>query len=176
GGAVTGMKIGASIAGPYGAVIGAAAGALIGLVRSAGAAERAINPLREQFVQMNGGLAELDKKAHAAGVSLTAMLNAKNAEQYKKAIDDLNAAFQIQADSTAALDAAIQKYGFSIEELGPALQRQELGKQAESIFQDWSILNAAGINTVAIATRMADSINAYVNEAIAMGIEVPAAM
>lgn len=55
--------------------------------------EKEINPIREAFVQLNGGLAALNKHAHDAGVTLDALLNAKNPEQYKKAIDDLNAAF-----------------------------------------------------------------------------------
>jgi hypothetical protein len=55
--------------------------------------EKQINPIRQAFVNAAGGLDVLNEKAHAAGVTLNAMLNAKNPEQYKKAIDDLNAAF-----------------------------------------------------------------------------------
>lgn len=166
-----------SLGGPLGAAIGSLAGPLIGMfAKMFTSAEKQINPLRQTFVDMAGGLDALNRKAAAAGVSLTAMLNAKNPEQYKKAIDELNAAFQFQADSLAVLDETAKRYGFTIEELGPAMARQELDKQAQGLFKDWSVLNAAGINTVAITTRMADSVNAYVKTATKMGVEVPSAM
>jgi hypothetical protein len=56
------------------------------------------------------------------------------------------------------------------------MQRQELDKQAQQLFKDWEVLNAAGIDTLAITSRMSESISGYVNQASAMGTEVPAAM
>ena len=56
------------------------------------------------------------------------------------------------------------------------MQRQELDKYAQQLYKDWEVLNTAGIDTVAITTRMAESVNAYVNQALAMGTEVPEAM
>lgn len=166
-----------SLAGPLGAAVGSLAGPLIGMfAKMFTNAEKQINPLRQTFVDMAGGLDALNKKAAAAGVTLTAMLSAKNPEQYKKAIEDLNAAFQFQADALAVLDETAKRYGFTIEELGPAMARQELDKQAQGLFKDWQVLNAAGIDTVAITARMAESVNAYVKTAVKMGAEVPAAM
>ena len=166
-----------SLGGPLGAAIGSLAGPLIGMFgKMFSSAEKQINPLRQTFVDMAGGLDALNRKAAAAGVTLTAMLNAKNPEQYKKAIEDLNTAFQFQADALAVLDETAKRYGFTIEELGPAMARQELDKQAQGLFKDWQVLNAAGIDTVAITSRMAESVNAYVKTATKMGVEVPAAM
>ncbi len=173
GGAATGMKIGASVAGPYGAAIGAVAGAFVGLVRSAGAAEKAINPIREQFVQTHGGLAALNEMAVKAGVSLTAMLDAKNAEQYKKAIDDLTSALDIQAMSTKELDAAVEKYGFTIEELGPKFAAQKLNEQAGSLLKDYSLLTAAGVDHIAIITKMGPSLQEYVKSSLKAGVAIP---
>ncbi len=139
-------------------------------------AEKQINPIREAFVQLHGGLAALNAEAANAGVTLRAMLDAKNPEQYKKAIDDLNAAFDFQKSAMDTLQSTLAKYNFTIEEMGPALQRQEMGKQAEAIYQDWMVLNAAGIDTVVIAGRMADSVNEFIKRSISMGLEVPIAM
>lgn len=173
GGAATGMKIGAQFGGVYGAVIGAAAGALIGLVRSAGAAERAINPIREQFVQLHGGLDALDKAAHDAGISLTAMLNAKNAEQYNQAITAITEALAVQDQSAKVLDDTIQKYGFSIEELGPKWAAQKLNEQAGSLLQDYDVLTAAGVDHVAIINRMGPALQEYVSQAEKTGTAIP---
>jgi hypothetical protein len=100
----------------------------------------------------------------------------KNPAAYKGAIEEINAAFKLQNDAYAALDEAVKRYGFSIEELGPAMQRQQLDQQAQQLYSDWQLLNSAGIDTVAIATRMSDSVNEYIHNALKMGAEVPAAM
>lgn len=100
----------------------------------------------------------------------------KNPQAYKGAIEEINAAFKLQNDAYAALDEAVKRYGFSIEELGPAMQRQQLDQQAQQLYSDWQLLNSAGIDTVAIGNRMSDSINTYVQNAAKMGVEVPASM
>jgi hypothetical protein len=134
------------------------------------------NNLRDAFIAAAGGLDVLNMRAHDAGLTLDALLDASKPKDYEAAIKDLQAAFEFQTAALATLDETAKKYGFTIEELGPALQRQELDQQAQTIFKDWEILNAAGIDTIAITTRMADSVNAYVQQAIAMGGEVPEAM
>lgn len=186
-GSALGGAIGKSVSflgklgGPIGAAIGSLAGPLIGWLSDifSGGEEHKINPVREAFVQAAGGLAELNKHAMAATGSLALvqqLLNAKNAEDYKKAIDALNEAFQFQNDAMQTLDATIQKYGFSIEELGPAMQRQNLDKKAAELLQDYTVLTAAGIDHLAIVNRMSDAVNTFVQQSVAMGIEVPAAM
>jgi hypothetical protein len=164
--------------GPIGAAVGSLVGPILGVISDKvfDTVEKAVNKTRQAFVDLSGGLGALNDKAYAAGATLTEMLNAKTPEAYKAAIDKLNEAFEFQTAAMATLDETTKKYGFTIEELGPALQRQELDEQAQSLFKDWEILNAAGIDTIAITTRMADSVNAYVQEAVAMGGEVPEAM
>lgn len=56
------------------------------------------------------------------------------------------------------------------------MQRQELDKQAQLLFKEWSALNAAGIDTTAIATRMSDNINEFIQNALKTGTEIPQAM
>lgn len=167
-------------------VIGAAIGAVIGpLIGKLGSwigglfgnnAEKQINPIRQGFVDAAGGLDALNRKAAEAGVTLKAMLDAKNPEQYKKAIDDLNAALKLQDDAMAVLDETVKRYGFSIEELGPAMARQQLDKQAGQLFQDFKVLTAAGIDVDAVLMRMGGSVNDFVHSALRTGTEIPAAM
>jgi hypothetical protein len=70
----------------------------------------------------------------------------------------------------------VKKYGFTIEQLGPALARQELDKKAQSLYQDFQILTSAGIDHGLVLEKMSVGINEYVNNALAMGAEVPIAM
>jgi len=86
--------------------------------------------------------------------------------------DDLAA----QKEAFADLDATIKKYKFSIEELGPALERQNLDKLSQEIFHDWMLLVSAGISVAAVAREMGESINDFVQRAIRSGFEVPEAM
>ncbi len=135
--------------------------------------EKKINPIREEFVQINGGLAELNEKAHAAGATLDAMLNAKNPEQYKKAIDDLNAALQFQDSAMKTLDDTVQKYGFTIEELGPKFSQQKLSEGFLQLYQDTKVLTAAGIDYDTIIGKQAESYEKLVLSAMKSGATIP---
>ena len=82
---LSGAALGTMILPGWGTAIGAGVGALVGITKKAfNDAEKQINPLREAFVQLHGGLAALNLEATRAGASLTAMLDAKNPQQYRK--------------------------------------------------------------------------------------------
>jgi hypothetical protein len=189
GGALTGAMTGAMIGSvvpvigtAVGAGVGAIAGAAVGLYRGLAAKlhkEMAVNPIRSSFFDMAGGLDVLNPKV----MQLTGNLSLVEAIFKAKTIDQYNAAIQALNDTIAFSDAAMQtldettkKYGFTIDELGPAMQRQELDQQAQTLYQDYQVLTAAGIDLTAIHVRMAEEVNNYVKNALAMGIEVPMAM
>jgi tetratricopeptide (TPR) repeat protein len=88
--AAKGAALGAAF-GPWGALAGAVGGAIVGAFQKA---EQAINKTRAAFVEAAGGLDKLRDKATAAGVTIDALLQAKNAKQYEAAIKDLNDAFK----------------------------------------------------------------------------------
>ena len=135
------------------------------------------NEIREAFIETAGGVEELRRAAELAGVDITKMLDQSTAGKALQAeIDTLTEAFKFQDESMATLIETAERYGFTLAELGPAMQAQELDKQAQGLFKDWQVLNAAGIETVDITKRMGDSVSDYVNQALAMGFEVPAAM
>lgn len=178
GGAATGASIGMQLGGPIGAAIGGGIGGLIGLLRGT-EESRLVSPQRDIFFQMQGGLERLNPLVQQLTGNLRlvqAVFDARTVKEYEAAVQNLMSLFEDQKTAFAELDAAAQRYGFTLEELGPALQRQELDKQAQQLFKDWQLLNSAGIETVTVATRMAESINAYVQNAVKMGIEVPEAM
>lgn len=139
-------------------------------------AEKQINPLRQAFVDAAGGLDILNRKAVAAGTTLREMLDAKNPQQYEAAIRNLNAALDFQSDAMATLDETTKRYGFTLAELGPAFQRQELDKQAQALFKDFQVLTGAGINIDTVISKMSGTITEFVKNARLTGTEVPAAM
>lgn len=135
-----------------------------------------VNPMRDKFIAAAGGIDALNKQAVAAGTSLDALLHAKKVTDFEAAVKGLQSSFEFQNTSIQQAMETAQKYGFTLEELGPALQRQQLDAQAQQLYKDWQVLNAAGLDTVAITTRMGESVNAYLQQALAMGTEVPQAM
>ena len=93
----------------------------------------------------NGGLDTLNKKAFDSGAPLTAMLNARTPEAYKKAIDDLNAAFKFQDDAMKTLDDTAKKYNLSLEEMGPAYRKGKMDEEFQNNHQanlGWAIVTA----------------------------------
>jgi hypothetical protein len=98
----------------------------------------------------------------------------KGAAETQAAIDAVNSVLQEQKQDQQDLEAAIQRYGFSIEQLGPAMQKQKLDDQAKQLLNDWRLLVGSGISVVDVDQKMASSINDYLKLARETGQEVPA--
>jgi hypothetical protein len=176
-----------------GAFIGPAVSWLAGKITS-WFGEKEYEKIRKQFIEASGGIEELRTAAAAANVPLEALFAARKTDQIKTAIADIEQGFRNQAEAAEAAKKAAddafafqadamqlaidtaEKYGFTLEELGPAMQRQELDKQAQQLYKDWEVLNSAGIDTVAITDKMSKSVSEYVQHASKMGTEIPSAM
>lgn len=166
-----------SVGGPLGSAIGALAGPLIGKVFGMfNNPEKQVNPIRQAYIDAAGGLGVLNQRAHEAGITLDHLLDAKTPEKYKAAIDELNAAMQFQDQAMQTLEQTAQKYGFTLEQLGPAFSRQQLDKKAGELYQDFMVLKAGGLDVDTILGKMGSSINDFVASALRTGTEVPAAM
>ena len=132
--------------------------------------------LRRQFIDAAGGIAELEEEAARAGVTLEALFNARKPKDFERAVRELQTALEFQDQAMQTLEETVRKYGFSIEQLGPAMRRQELEKQAQELFRDFTILHQAGVDNLAVIERMGPAVNEFVNQSLAMGAEIPAAM
>lgn len=71
------------------------------------------------------------------------------------------------------LQKAVEKYGFTIEELGPKWKQQRMTEQAKELVQDFTVLTASGIDVQTVIKRMGDEINEFVRLSMKMGTEVP---
>jgi len=135
------------------------------------------NEMRAAFIETAGGIEALRRAAELAGVNIDRMLDQSVAgKELQSEIDALTEAFRFQDESLQTLQETAQRYGFTLAELGPAMQGAELDKQAQQLFKDWEVLNAAGIETVDITNRMGEAVSEYVARAMAMGFEIPNAM
>jgi hypothetical protein len=173
GGAMSGAMTGFAIGGPIGAGIGAIAGGILGWAGGAKKAQEEMRKLRSEFIQSAGGMEALRAKAQQAGVNIDQMFKAKSASQLAHMIDTIKAKLQTWDDAHEKLNAAIEKYGFTLEELGPKFQAQRLDEMAQGLLQDWTLLVASGIDVANVATRMADSLNEMAAKARATGQSLP---
>jgi len=172
-----------SLAGPLGSILGSLAGkALSGLGRALGIGGDPIimqvNALRDAFFEAQGGFVELQKKL----VGLTSqdlvkkIFDAKTVDQFNAAVAEVNGLLGNQEAAQAALADATQRYGFTIEELGPAMQRQELDSQAGQLLQDFKLLTASGIDVGTVISKMGPNLLEFVNTSKAAGQAIPEAM
>lgn len=179
GGAAAGATFGASF-GPIGAAIGGVVGGLLGWIggSSKAKAEAAkltaeIEKQRQAFIKNAGGLEILQSKAREAGLTLDAVFNAKTLEAYNKAVDDLNAKFEDLTQANQDLEAAMEKYGITVEQLGPKFAQQQLDKQAAQLLKEYMLLNAAGVDHTVIISKMGPELQKYVNQSLAAGTAIP---
>lgn len=88
----------------------------------------------------------------------------------------IGAAMDEHAADQQRLSDAIQRYGFEWEELGKKFQQTTLNNQAKDLIEDWRVLVGSGIEVATVNDRMASAMNGYLQSALAVGAEVPAAM
>ena len=132
-------------------------------------------PVRDAAFDAAGGFEELNWKAFQAGTTLQNVLDAKKVKDYDAAWADLQDTLgEFEADQ-ARLQTAVEKYGFSLAELGPQLQASRLNDQAKELIEDWRVLVGAGVDVALVNQKMADAINEYLTAALSVGAEVPAA-
>lgn len=114
--------------------------------------------------------------AAQADTVVKGLLDTHHPEKFKAAMAQVKAALDLQGEAQKTLTEVLGRYKFSIEELGPALARQELDKKAQQLFKDWEILTKSGINITAVTREMAGTMNEYLKTARHTGIEIPSAM
>jgi len=182
GGAAAGAIFGAQF-GPWGIAIGGAVGGLLGFF---GASKRAreeqarlaeqLRKTRDEYIRAAGGIETLRARAEAAGASLFAMLNASTVQAYQQAIEDLNRVLGLHDEGWELLNAAMNKYGIGVEQLGPKFAQQKLNEQVSELIQNYEILTRAGVDQTVVLEKMSKDINEYVKNSLIAGTTVPESM
>jgi hypothetical protein len=180
-GAAAGAKMGMAF-GPWGAAIGAVGGALVSVVSKLGIfGNKAImetNKVRDAFFAQQGGFEAFSKTMSKVSKDDWAkkIFDAKSVEEFNKLVKESQDLLAMQGKAQELLNAAVEKYGFTIEELGPKFAQQKLDEQAGGLLQDYQLLIAAGVDYNAIISRMGPAFQDYVNAAASAGGTIPEAM
>jgi hypothetical protein len=124
---------------------------------------------RDAMLKIGMSAADADKVVQG-------LLDTHNPQRFAAAMKQVQDALTLQTNAQNALNDALSRYHFTTEQLGPALRAQKLDEQAQQLYQDWQVLNSAGIDTVAISQQMSASVNDYLQTALKTGTEIPIAM
>lgn len=119
---------------------------------------------------------ELEAKAKAAGISMKAVFDAKTVEEYKSAMEAVGKQFDTLNEANQKLNSAMEKYGITIDQLGPKMRQQKLDEQAMGLFEDWQLLIGAGVDMNVLIEKMGPNMMEYVNTAVTAGATIPQAM
>lgn len=180
-----GEAFGTAIGGPLGGAIGGALGGLLG--KGVGKLFGGlfgdkeimkVNDLRDAFFDAQGGFVELQKKL----VGLTnqdlvkKVFDARTVEDFNAAVAEVNGLLGSQMEAEEKLQEAIDRYGFTIEELGPKFQAQKLNEQALALLQDFKLLTASGIDVSTVIEKMGPDLNSLVDNARKTGQALPEAL
>jgi len=137
-----------------------------------------VNDMRDAFFETYGGFEAFSKKMAAVSKEDWAkkIFNAKTVEDFNRLVKEAEGLLGMQAESQEALQAAVEKYGFTVEELGPKFRQQELDAMAGQLLQDYKLLTASGIDYNLVLEKMAPNMSEYIQTAIRAGTSVPEAM
>jgi hypothetical protein len=157
--------------------IGKAIGRLFGIGKSQNLidTEKATADLQAygaEWVKTAGGIERARERANAFGFDLDGILNNKGKQGFENVKTDLGAI----DEKWQTLQDAMDRYGISVDELGPKFKQLAQNDWADQISTDFAILTEAGMASDAALVKMKDDINAFIQRSIKMGTEVPLSM
>lgn len=137
-----------------------------------------VNDMRDAFFQAQGGFEQFSKKMSAVSKEDWAkkIFNAKTVDEFNKLVKEAQGLLDTQGQAQEDLNAAIEKYGFTVDQLGPKMRQQKLDEQAAQLLKDFKLLTASGIDVGVVTEKMSSDINAYVQNALKSGAAIPEAM
>jgi hypothetical protein len=163
-----------------GSGIGSLAGSLFGKLGGlfGGGEEKKVNDLRDSFFQAQGGFEAFSKSMSAVSNEDWAkkIFDAKTVDDFNNLVKESQSLLDTQGEAQKALDDAVQRYGFTVDQLGPKFRQQKLDEQATGLLKDFQLLTASGINVGVVGEKMSASVSDYLQNAIKAGVGVPEAM
>jgi hypothetical protein len=140
--------------------------------------EKSFGTFNDMAKAVGDAYAATGRSAQDANRDVLAMMAAEKqgADQTTAAVSKINQAFADQKQDAADLQAAIQEYGFTIEQLGPAMKKQQLTEEAVKLENQYRLLVGSGIDNNLVIEKMSANLNEYIQTSIRAGEAVPAEM
>lgn len=167
---------GAQMGGPWGAVVGAAAGLVMGLAgntkeatKAMQAAQHAIIDLQQSTVATYGSFINASMYAKRFGIDLNVAMNEQGARQLEWAMDQLD-------QTVKALAADVDKYKLTVADMNTLGAWEKTNVDAKTLLDSYARLKAAGYDESKILKAMAADTNTWLNANLRAGVIIPAAM
>lgn len=129
----------------------------------------AVKTLTADAIKAAGGMDKLRERAAIVGIQIDEAFRSRDAKWIEEVLGDVE-------ERTQRLQAAMEKYGITWEELGPRARQAKINELAEELILDFEVLLSAGADVDLIIEKMGDSILEFVEMAQRTGTEVPLAM
>lgn len=139
----------------------------------------------KEFAASMGGFDALRTKLNALGaegerlwIALTQGVGKNNPTQAKAAVDAITAALaglgSVAAPTIADMEAAVKRYGGTLDDLGPKVQAMRVTEVAAGILADFKLIEAGGGALGGVYAMAADEVQKMLNQARITGAELPA--
>jgi hypothetical protein len=174
-----GKNIGSTVGAIAGSIIpgvgtwlGSLAGGVIGGLFGGGEKGK-VDKSRQGLMDQFGGFDNLAKLASDAGFNLDKMFSTRKVKDFEAEVGKLNKALQDQEKDALRLDNAIEKYGFSLNDMGAKFKQTTINKGFKELAEDFRVLIGAGADFNTVVEKMAPHFNELVNVAMETGSQVP---
>lgn len=186
GGALSGATFGSQF-GPLGAAIGAGVGGILGGLGGlfGNKEHEQVNDMRDALFEAAGGFEAYAAQLTEIGRSdiWERIWNATKVEEFERAVEDANAALDEhqqrldkQAEAQRLLQEAIDRYGFTAEELPQKLKQEHFDEVFAGLLRDYELLKEAQFDVNTIIERMGPAWNDAIQQAIAANVPLHESM
>jgi hypothetical protein len=161
------------VGGLIGAGLGSLVGKMFGPTKTQIEGRNATATMEDQkraLLDMYGGLEKIRTLGQAVGVDLAGVFSMP-----MKGVDGLAHMNKLMEEFTAKTDAlsqATQKYGLTLDDLGPKFQAMQTQASLKELLDDWHALEDSGANMDAVLKKMAPSFTDVIEQALKFGVEV----
>jgi hypothetical protein len=133
------------------------------------AAADEMKKLTAESVKAAGSMQRLALNARMVGINIQGAFDSKDPEFLSQVLGEMET-------KTQKLNAAMEEYGFTWQDLGDEYRGAALADQFDVLFEKTQLLKGAQIDYTEILSRQAEQYSTLVQQAIATNTEIPLAM
>lgn len=149
-----------------------------------------VKEARAEWLKAQGGLEKLHKTLGAVAgdakvrAAFAELFNARTVKEYEAALakfnatvseaqDAINKQLAEEQDAREFLQATLEKYGVTVDDMGERWRQQAITDQAELLIREYTAMTASGMDHNRVLQLMGDNLGEFFRTALKTGAEVP---